>query len=338
LVEGLLEGVQILGPEDLREGAHREEEVRVGGDPSRALWGEGAAGDEAMKVDVLAEVLAPGVQDGGDAEIASQVLGIAREGLKRFGRRLEEEMVDQARLVLGEMVESMGEREDDVEVGDGQQLSASVLDPALLGEGLALGAVAIAAGVVDGPRGAAAVTGLPMSAEGGGATGLDGAEGAALDGGQDLHSANVVAVDADDVRQLGLEAPARRRRPRRRRAGHGSAVRGLREIEQVEGRATVGDVLSSEMEVAHCGADVAMSEQALDRVEVGSGLEQVRGEGVTKSMDATRLGDPCAALGSGVDALRGAVVHGAAAIARGEQPGPGALELPVVTQLAEEAL
>ena len=69
---------------------------------------------------MLAEILSPGVKHGRDAELAAEVTGIAREGLERVDGALEEQGVDKARSVLGECVERMGQREDDVEVRDGQ--------------------------------------------------------------------------------------------------------------------------------------------------------------------------------------------------------------------------
>jgi hypothetical protein len=120
-----------------------------------------------------------------------------------------------------------------MEVGHGQELGLPCLDPALLGEGLALRAVPVAARVVDGTAAPTVVTGLPVPTEGGCATGIDGAQGAELNGGQDLRRTNVVAVKADDVRELGSGPPAGCS-PVRKRTGHGSAALGLREIEQVQ--------------------------------------------------------------------------------------------------------
>jgi hypothetical protein len=42
-----------LAAEDRRQGPHREEEPRRGGNPARPIEGEGPAGDEAVEVKVL---------------------------------------------------------------------------------------------------------------------------------------------------------------------------------------------------------------------------------------------------------------------------------------------
>ena len=56
--------------------------------------------------------------------------------------------VDRPRVALGQRVELVGQGEHHVEVGHGQQFGAPGGEPALLGERLALGTVAVAAGVI----------------------------------------------------------------------------------------------------------------------------------------------------------------------------------------------
>ena len=59
------------------------------------------------------------MQDGGHPKDAAEVLGIAAEAEQGGGGDLKEEPVDQPRVPLGEGVEVVGKREDDVEVRDG---------------------------------------------------------------------------------------------------------------------------------------------------------------------------------------------------------------------------
>ena len=72
--------------------------------------------------------------------------------------------------------------------------------------------MAIATGVVGDPHGAAAVTRLPMAAEGGGATGLDRLESPTLDGGEAMRATIRVAMGAHDVGELQSRTDARDRR------------------------------------------------------------------------------------------------------------------------------
>jgi hypothetical protein len=73
-----------------------------------------------VDVDVLGEGLPPGVEDGGDAEGAAEMTGVGAEAQKRGGRGVEQEAVEQLGMALGERVEGVREREDDVEVGLGR--------------------------------------------------------------------------------------------------------------------------------------------------------------------------------------------------------------------------
>jgi hypothetical protein len=86
------------------------------------------------------------------------------------------------------------QREDDVDVGGGQQFTTARRDPAFARTGLTLGAVPVATRVVgDGGTMSAAGALIDMAAEGGGAT--------ARDGQQDLEvgPAEPVTVALDEV-------------------------------------------------------------------------------------------------------------------------------------------
>lgn len=81
-----------LAAEHARERSNREEEVRLAGSPlSRGRQPTGA--DEAVRVQMLLEGLAPGVQDHRDAELGAEPLRIFGEALERRGRRVEQQRV-----------------------------------------------------------------------------------------------------------------------------------------------------------------------------------------------------------------------------------------------------
>src|SRR3954451_1970833 len=63
--------------EQTREHAHRQEEAWPAGHPTRTVWGQTAAGDDAMHVRVMGERRAPGVQHQGCADLRAQMLGSA---------------------------------------------------------------------------------------------------------------------------------------------------------------------------------------------------------------------------------------------------------------------
>ena len=63
LIEGLLEKVEELSAEDDAEGFDTEEEVFAGRDPAVLIEREHSLWEEAMEVEVVLELLIPGVQD-----------------------------------------------------------------------------------------------------------------------------------------------------------------------------------------------------------------------------------------------------------------------------------
>ena len=63
LIESLLEKVEELTPEDDAEGFDMEEEVFAGGDPTSLIERKSPLGEEAVEVEVVLELLVPGMQD-----------------------------------------------------------------------------------------------------------------------------------------------------------------------------------------------------------------------------------------------------------------------------------
>jgi len=169
-----------------------------------------------MYMDMLGEGLTPCVQDSRHAEFRAEMLRIATEARESRGRRIEQQIVDETRVALGERVEIVRQGEDDVEVVYGKQFGAPGFDPSLLGEALALGAMAVATRIVGDLGGPAGVADLPMSAQGGSATVLDGPHGSVLGLGQRVGSPIALAMSPEDIGQLD-PAPTRYCRFRRGR-------------------------------------------------------------------------------------------------------------------------
>jgi hypothetical protein len=142
----------------LREGTDGKEEARRRRDPARAVLAERAAGDEDRRA----------------AEIAPEMARIEGEGGERGGDGAEEQRVEHAGMALGEGVQGVRQRKHDAEVLHGQQLGAAGDAPAFFCERLALRVVPVAARIVGEAFRPARITRLPMAAERGGATRLDG--------------------------------------------------------------------------------------------------------------------------------------------------------------------
>ncbi len=63
LIEGLLEKVEELALENHTECFYGEEEVFAGGDPTSLIERQSSLGDEAVEVEVVLELLVPGMED-----------------------------------------------------------------------------------------------------------------------------------------------------------------------------------------------------------------------------------------------------------------------------------
>jgi hypothetical protein len=135
-----------------------------------------------MHVGMVEQILPPGVQDGEEADLGPEVLGIGGDGAQGLGCGAEEEAVDPSFVLGGEGGDRVGHGEDDVEVRGVEELGLTVLDPFRPGERLAAGAMAIGARVIPDAGVLAVIAPLDVAAEGGGPAGLDRAHDPPLGG------------------------------------------------------------------------------------------------------------------------------------------------------------
>ena len=75
-VESLIEIFQKLPPEQQRQHAHREEKPGAAGDPAVAIGRQSAAGDNAMEVGMMQQILSPSVEYGEETNFRTQMFGI----------------------------------------------------------------------------------------------------------------------------------------------------------------------------------------------------------------------------------------------------------------------
>jgi len=154
-------------------------------------------------MDVVEQLLVPGVQHGGEAELPAQaILGIGGKGLQRLGGTVEEQVVQAARVGRQQVVELVGQGEDVVEVADRQQLRLTVGQPARPGQALALGAMAIAARIVNRPLVPTVITAFQMAAQGRRATAFDSGHDALVFQRQWVPLPIGGAVEAEDIGDL----------------------------------------------------------------------------------------------------------------------------------------
>ena len=146
-----LQQIDELPSEDKAEYRPRREEVRsfpwalLAVDPAGVILRNAAAGDYAMDVDVCVEFLPPSMEYGHDADLGAQVLRVFRDRAQCLRRCPEQNVVDDFLVLQGDARQLMRDREDDVEVLDGQDLLLALCGP--LGSCclLALGAVPVSA-------------------------------------------------------------------------------------------------------------------------------------------------------------------------------------------------
>ena len=99
--------LEVFAAEDPGEGADGEQKAGRRGDPARAVLGERAAGDDTVQMQVLGEILAPGMEDRGAAEVTTEVAGIAAKGGERGSDGAKEQRVEDPGIALRERVQGV---------------------------------------------------------------------------------------------------------------------------------------------------------------------------------------------------------------------------------------
>jgi hypothetical protein len=121
LAEGCLQAVKELTAEQFGEGADRDEEVVLCRDPARVVSVEPAGGDYDMQVDVGVEILVPGVKYCGEAGLGLEPWPALSQLEQSLGGSLEEEVVQEPRVLKHEEVEFVREGEDHMKISGGQE-------------------------------------------------------------------------------------------------------------------------------------------------------------------------------------------------------------------------
>ena len=94
-----------------------------------AIARQASAGDDAMQMRMMEQVLAPGVQHGEEADLGAQVLGIGGDCAQGLGGGAEEKAVDERLVLIGDGGNGLRQREDDVKVLCVEKFGATILQP-----------------------------------------------------------------------------------------------------------------------------------------------------------------------------------------------------------------
>ena len=119
VVKGCLEKCQELAAKDLGQRLDRKQEVRARGDPPLPIPRERAAGDGAVEMDVVAQGLVPGVQDGSDTDGAAHAaLAIGAEFEQGLRDCSEKNVVERLLVSQRDGIELVRDREDKMGIWD----------------------------------------------------------------------------------------------------------------------------------------------------------------------------------------------------------------------------
>src|SRR3984893_3498035 len=123
---------------------------------------------------VMGHRRAPGVEDGQDANASAEMLGIGCDGEHGLGGGLEQQVVDDSLVLIGDIGDPSRQGEHHVIVRHRQQLCLALGQPFLSGGGLTFGTVPVTAGVIGDDGVSTLLAALDMPTERRCAAALDG--------------------------------------------------------------------------------------------------------------------------------------------------------------------
>src|ERR1700759_5287859 len=101
-----------------------------------------------MDVRMVGHCRAPAVEHGGGSNARAEVLGIGGDREQRFGRRAEQQVVDDRPVLVGAWSDPGREWENHVKMPDRQKIALAGREPIRRRRALTLWAMAVATGVV----------------------------------------------------------------------------------------------------------------------------------------------------------------------------------------------
>ena len=175
----LFQGKEKSGPEKLGKRLDREKETVSSREPG-SVGGKSAAWSQVMNMRVISQVACPGMEHADQPDLPADETRVLGEFLGGLRRSLEQKAVEQALVAAGKLTQLRREREGEHEVRCVEQQAALEFKPILGLLMLALGTMAVAAGVVAVTHFPATGTLKDLSTQGFGATLLDGTHGLAV--------------------------------------------------------------------------------------------------------------------------------------------------------------
>src|ERR1700731_2700950 len=118
-MKGGLESGDKLAAEDTAEYFDGKEEGAARGDPAGVIRSEAAGGQHAVDMRMMLQSLIPGVEHAEEANLGSQVPGIAGDLQQSCSAGVKQQVIDQPFILQWERSEFPRECEDDVDRGGG---------------------------------------------------------------------------------------------------------------------------------------------------------------------------------------------------------------------------
>ena len=119
--------------------------MRRRGDPVAVVPGHAAAGDDAVQVIMIAQRLAPGVQHRGDSQLSFEPLRSELQERLRSG--VKQQFEKRGAVLTDQRVERVRQREDQMEIGHGQERGRLLREPIHCLRALAVRTMTVAATV-----------------------------------------------------------------------------------------------------------------------------------------------------------------------------------------------
>ena len=145
-----IKGIQfskIFPPEFVPEDLYRDEKM-IDGFTDPMVRCKPAAGNNTMHMHMIEHFLIPGMDDLYDTGCCAEVLFARREFQKGPGAASVEQSIEELLVTVDKAVQLMGKSKDDMEIRRIYHFSPPLIHPDFLIHSLAVGAVAVAAGIV----------------------------------------------------------------------------------------------------------------------------------------------------------------------------------------------
>lgn len=264
-------------PEGGLEVREEDQEVGIFDADKVAIGIEACAWDQAVDVRMKLQALVPGVKNGGETADGSVQRFVAGQF---FGKGAHGGGEEQVIGLFGQRAEEVGtqlgrEGEGDQEVRSVDELVEFALNPAAIGQSAALGAGFMIAGMIGEVDVLAVFAGKDVAAQSRGAAMSHGPDGAAL---------------GRRKRRLGYQELRQKTAQRAQDSGAVAHAEGGARCwlgwqpfaELIHELQSFARALVGQMQVNHGGGDLLVTEEFLDRVQMGAGLQQVCGETVAQ--------------------------------------------------------